>query len=65
MRRLTSEHGFDRLAEVEARYGALAVPIEAGMAIVLWIGVVMSAALTVAMAVACWLVFRSGWRLKS
>lgn len=31
----------------------------------LWIGVVMSAALTVLMAVACWLVFRSGWRLKS
>ena len=31
----------------------------------LWIGVVMSAALTVGMAVACWLVFRSGWRLKS
>ena len=31
----------------------------------LWIGVLMSAALTVGMAVACWLVFRSGWRLKS
>jgi ABC-2 type transport system permease protein len=31
----------------------------------LWIGVVMSAALTLGMAVACWLVFRSGWRLKS
>ncbi|RZJ16945.1 MAG: multidrug ABC transporter permease [Brevundimonas sp.] len=29
------------------------------------IGVVMSAALTMAMGVACWLVFRSGWRLKS
>jgi ABC-2 type transport system permease protein len=32
---------------------------------VLWIGVVMSAVLTAGMAVACWLVFRSGWRLKS
>jgi len=31
----------------------------------LLIGVVMSAALTVALGVACWLVFRSGWRLKS
>ena len=30
-----------------------------------WIGVVMSAVLTLAMAWACWLVFRSGWRLKS
>jgi len=29
------------------------------------IGVVMSLLLTVVMAVACWLVFRSGWRLKS
>ena len=29
------------------------------------IGVIMSGALTVVMAVACWLVFRSGWRLKS
>ena len=29
------------------------------------IGVIGSAALTVVMAVACWLVFRSGWRLKS
>jgi len=31
----------------------------------LLIGVVGSAVLTVVMAVACWLVFRSGWRLKS
>ena len=31
----------------------------------LWIGVVMTAVLTVVMAVANWLVFRSGWRLKS
>lgn len=31
----------------------------------LLIGVIMSAVLTVAMAAACWLVFRSGWRLKS
>ena len=29
------------------------------------IGVVMSAGLTVLLAVACWAVFRSGWRLKS
>jgi ABC-2 type transport system permease protein len=29
------------------------------------IGVVMSVVLTAVMAVACWLVFRSGWRLKS
>ena len=32
---------------------------------VLWVGVALTAALTVGMAVACWLVFRSGWRLKS
>ncbi len=31
----------------------------------LMIGVLMSGALTVVMAVACWLVFKSGWRLKS
>ena len=31
----------------------------------LMIGVVMSAVLTVLMGAACWLVFRSGWRLKS
>ncbi|MFT4912059.1 MAG: ABC-2 type transport system permease protein [Brevundimonas sp.] len=31
----------------------------------LMIGVAVSAALTLALAVACWLVFRSGWRLKS
>jgi ABC-2 type transport system permease protein len=31
----------------------------------LMLGVIMSAVLTVAMAAACWLVFRSGWRLKS
>lgn len=31
----------------------------------IWIGVAMSAVLTLAMAWACWLVFRSGWRLKS
>ena len=31
----------------------------------LWIGVVMSGVLTLVMAVCCWLVFRSGWRLKS
>jgi ABC-2 type transport system permease protein len=31
----------------------------------LMIGVVSSAVLTVILAVACWLVFRSGWRLKS
>lgn len=31
----------------------------------LMIGVVMSAVLTVVMGAACWLVFRSGWRLKS
>ncbi len=31
----------------------------------LMVGVVMSAVLTVAMGAACWLVFRSGWRLKS
>ena len=31
----------------------------------LWVGVVMSAVLTVLMGAACWLVFRSGWRLKS
>ena len=30
-----------------------------------WIGMVASAVLTVVMACACWLVFRSGWRLKS
>nr|WP_312161149.1 ABC transporter permease [Brevundimonas diminuta] len=29
------------------------------------VGVVMSAVLTVVMGAACWLVFRSGWRLKS
>ena len=29
------------------------------------VGVVMSAGLTVALGAACWLVFRSGWRLKS
>lgn len=31
----------------------------------LLIGVVLSGVLTLAMATACWLVFRSGWRLKS
>lgn len=31
----------------------------------LMIGVIMSGALTVVMSVACWLVFKSGWRLKS
>jgi ABC-2 type transport system permease protein len=31
----------------------------------IWIGVAMSAVLTLGMAWACWLVFRSGWRLKS
>ena len=31
----------------------------------LMIGVVMSAVLTVLMSAACWLLFRSGWRLKS
>jgi len=31
----------------------------------LWIGVAMSGVLTLVMAVCCWLVFRSGWRLKS
>ncbi|MGV9005795.1 MAG: ABC transporter permease [Brevundimonas sp.] len=31
----------------------------------LMIGVAVSAALTLVLAVACWLVFRSGWRLKS
>lgn len=31
----------------------------------LMIGVAVSAVLTLALAVACWLVFRSGWRLKS
>ena len=31
----------------------------------LMIGVIMSAVLTVLMGAACWLVFRSGWRLKS
>jgi len=31
----------------------------------LMVGVVMSAVLTVLMGAACWLVFRSGWRLKS
>ena len=31
----------------------------------LLIGVVLTAVMTVVMAVACWLVFRSGWRLKS
>jgi ABC-2 type transport system permease protein len=31
----------------------------------LMIGVVMSAAMTLIMAVCCWLVFKSGWRLKS
>jgi ABC-2 type transport system permease protein len=31
----------------------------------LMVGVVMSGLLTVVMACACWLVFRSGWRLKS
>ncbi len=31
----------------------------------LLVGVVMSAVLTVVMGAACWLVFRSGWRLKS
>lgn len=31
----------------------------------LMIGVVMSAAMTLVMAVCCWLVFKSGWRLKS
>lgn len=30
-----------------------------------WIGVVMSAVLTLVMSLACWQVFRSGWRLKS
>jgi ABC-2 type transport system permease protein len=30
-----------------------------------WIGMAASAVLTVVMACACWLVFRSGWRLKS
>jgi ABC-2 type transport system permease protein len=31
----------------------------------LWIGVAMSAALTLALAGACWAVFKSGWRLKT
>ena len=31
----------------------------------LMVGVVMSGAMTAVMAVCCWLVFRSGWRLKS
>ena len=31
----------------------------------LWVGVIMSAVLTVLMGAACWLVFKSGWRLKS
>ncbi|NJC41053.1 ABC-2 type transport system permease protein [Brevundimonas alba] len=31
----------------------------------LWIGVIMSAVLTLAMSYACWRVFKSGWRLKS
>ncbi len=31
----------------------------------LMVGVVMSAVMTVVMGAACWLVFRSGWRLKS
>ena len=31
----------------------------------LWVGVIMSGVLTVLMGAACWLVFRSGWRLKS
>jgi ABC-2 type transport system permease protein len=31
----------------------------------LWIGAASSAGLTVVLAVCCWLVFRSGWRLKS
>ena len=31
----------------------------------LMIGVAVSAVLTLVLAVACWLVFRSGWRLKS
>ena len=31
----------------------------------LMVGVVMSAAMTLILAVCCWLVFRSGWRLKS
>ena len=30
-----------------------------------WIGVALTGGLTVVLAVACWLVFRSGWRLKS
>jgi ABC-2 type transport system permease protein len=31
----------------------------------LTVGVIGSAALMIAMGAACWLVFRSGWRLKS
>ena len=31
----------------------------------LLIGVVLSGVLTLVMAVTCWLVFRSGWRLKT
>ena len=31
----------------------------------LWIGVAMSAVLTLIMSYACWRVFKSGWRLKS
>ncbi len=31
----------------------------------LMVGVIVSAAITLALAVACWMVFRSGWRLKS
>jgi ABC-2 type transport system permease protein len=31
----------------------------------LWVGVAMSGVLTLAMAYACWRIFRSGWRLKS
>ncbi|RZJ91455.1 MAG: multidrug ABC transporter permease [Brevundimonas sp.] len=31
----------------------------------IWIGMAMTGVLVLALAVACWLVFRSGWRLKS
>lgn len=31
----------------------------------IWIGVAMSAGLTLVLSIACWAVFRSGWRLKS
>jgi len=31
----------------------------------IWIGVAMSALLTLILSIACWAVFRSGWRLKS